>query len=77
MSMTKMSQERPQEINTNRRSFLGIAAIATASAQLGGSDPLDAQVRRANTSASLEFCTFFGLPSPRSEAHCALAERGH
>jgi pimeloyl-ACP methyl ester carboxylesterase len=59
MSMTKMSQEKPQEINTNRRSFLSMAAIATASAQLGGSDPLDAQVSRANISA--------GRPSMPSE----------
>jgi hypothetical protein len=54
-----MSQEKSQEINTNRRNFLGLAAIATASAQLGGSDPLDAQVSRANTGT--------GRPSMPSE----------
>lgn len=56
MSMTKLSIEKSEEINKNRRSFLGIAAMTAAATQLGVSGPLDAQVSRVNTSA----------PSPRT-----------
>ena len=78
MSMTKISQEKTREINTNRRGFLGIAAIATASAQLGGFDPLDAQVSRANTSAGRP-----GMPSentsfgPLKQIHAGVLNVGY
>ena len=45
MSMTKLSPEKAEEINNNRRSFLGMAAM-TAAAALG------ARLSRANTSAA-------------------------
>ena len=49
MSMTKLSQEKSEKINNNRRSFLGMAAMTAAAAQLGVSAFLDARVGRANT----------------------------
>ena len=51
MSMTKLSQEKSEELKNNRRSFLGMAAMTAAAAQLGVSGPLDAQVSKVNTSA--------------------------
>jgi pimeloyl-ACP methyl ester carboxylesterase len=51
MSMTKLSQETSEELKNNRRSFLGMAAMTAAAAQLGVSGPLDAQVSKVNTSA--------------------------
>jgi hypothetical protein len=50
MSMTKLSQEKSEEINKNRRSFLGMAAVTAVAAQLGVSSSLDARVSRASTS---------------------------
>ena len=52
MSITKLSQEKSEEINNNRRSFLGMAAMTVAGAHLGVSGSLDARVGEANTSAA-------------------------
>jgi pimeloyl-ACP methyl ester carboxylesterase len=52
MTMTKLSQEKSEEINNNRRSFLGMAAMTVAAAQLGVSGSLDARVGGANSSAA-------------------------
>src|SRR5271165_2785893 len=52
MSITKLSQEKSEEINNNRRSFLGMAAMTVAAAQLGVSGSLDARVGGASSSAA-------------------------
>jgi pimeloyl-ACP methyl ester carboxylesterase len=52
MSITKLSQEKSEEINNNRRSFLGMAAMTVAAAQLGVSGSLYARVGGANTSTA-------------------------
>src|SRR5271156_1607510 len=52
MSLTKLSQQDSEEINNSRRSFLGMAAMTAAAAQLGVSGSSDARVGGANTSAS-------------------------
>ncbi len=64
MSMTARSQGKSEEINDNRRSFLGMAAMTVAAAQLGVAGSLDANVSRANSSAASASTssknTFFG-----------------
>jgi pimeloyl-ACP methyl ester carboxylesterase len=52
MSLTKLPQQDSEEINNSRRSFLGMAAMTAAAAQLGVSGSLDARAGGANTSAS-------------------------
>jgi pimeloyl-ACP methyl ester carboxylesterase len=52
MNMTKLSQNKSEEINSNRRSFLGMAAMTAAAAQLGVSGSLCAQVTGAKASAA-------------------------
>jgi pimeloyl-ACP methyl ester carboxylesterase len=52
MGKTKLSQEKSEEINNNRRSFLGMAVMTAAAAQLGVSGSLDVRVGRADTSAA-------------------------
>lgn len=52
MSLNKLSERKSEEINNNRRSFLGVAAMIAAGAQLGLSGSLDARVGGANTSAA-------------------------
>jgi pimeloyl-ACP methyl ester carboxylesterase len=52
MSLSKQSQQKPEEINNNRRSFLGMAAMTAAAAQFGVSGSLDARVGGANTRAA-------------------------
>ena len=49
--ITKPSKEKSKEINNNRRSFLGMAAMIVAAAQLGVSGSLDARESGANTTA--------------------------
>jgi pimeloyl-ACP methyl ester carboxylesterase len=52
MSMAKLSREKSDDINKNRRRFLGMAAMTAAAAQLGVSGSLDAPASRASTSAA-------------------------
>ena len=52
MVKTKLSQQKSEEINNNRRNFLGMAVMTAAAAQLGVSGSLDARVGGANTSAA-------------------------